>query len=72
MCNLAGRHPYGHDALVAGPVDEYEVSPDYSPSPEEHPALPFYDNEECKYLYFYLVLSKKEIIKAELAGCGFF
>uniref|UniRef100_A0A3Q2YQV7 Latent-transforming growth factor beta-binding protein 4 n=1 Tax=Hippocampus comes TaxID=109280 RepID=A0A3Q2YQV7_HIPCM len=27
MCNLAGRHPYGHDALVAGPVDEYEVNP---------------------------------------------
>ncbi|XP_019737683.1 latent-transforming growth factor beta-binding protein 1 isoform X1 [Hippocampus comes] len=52
MCNLAGRHPYGHDALVAGPVDEYEVSPDYSPSPEEHPALPFYDNEEYPFKAF--------------------
>ncbi|XP_061547020.1 latent-transforming growth factor beta-binding protein 1 isoform X4 [Phycodurus eques] len=52
MCNLGGRHPYGRDALVAGPVHEYEVSPDYSPSPEEHPALPFYDNEEYPFKAF--------------------
>uniref|UniRef100_A0A3B4YU56 Latent-transforming growth factor beta-binding protein 4 n=1 Tax=Seriola lalandi dorsalis TaxID=1841481 RepID=A0A3B4YU56_SERLL len=38
MCNLplgGGWRPYGHDALSAGPVHEYEVSPDYSPSPEQ-------------------------------------
>lgn len=38
MCNLpvgAGRRPYGRDALVAGPVHEYEVSPDYSPTPDQ-------------------------------------
>ncbi|XP_039639452.1 latent-transforming growth factor beta-binding protein 1 [Perca fluviatilis] len=43
MCNLGGRRAYGHDALVAGPVHEYEVSPDYSPLPD--PVLPFYDEE---------------------------
>ncbi|XP_023151954.2 latent-transforming growth factor beta-binding protein 1 isoform X3 [Amphiprion ocellaris] len=55
MCNLpigGGRRPYGHDALVASPVHEYEVSPDYSPSPEQHPALTFYENEEHPYKAF--------------------
>lgn len=53
MCNLplgSGRRPYSHDALSAGPVHEYEVSPNYSPSPEQQAALPFY-NEECEYLH---------------------
>ncbi|XP_022620843.1 latent-transforming growth factor beta-binding protein 1 isoform X1 [Seriola dumerili] len=48
MCNLplgGGRRPYGHDALSAGPVHEYEVSPDYSPSPEQQAVLPFYNEE---------------------------
>ncbi|TRY90772.1 hypothetical protein DNTS_028646 [Danionella cerebrum] len=31
MCNL--RRPYGRDALVAGPVHEYEVGADYNPRP---------------------------------------
>ncbi|XP_044071055.1 latent-transforming growth factor beta-binding protein 1 isoform X8 [Siniperca chuatsi] len=55
MCNLPlgdGRRPYGHDALVAGPVHEYEVSPDYSPSPEQQAVLPFYENEEQPYKAF--------------------
>ncbi|XP_054455660.1 latent-transforming growth factor beta-binding protein 1 isoform X2 [Anoplopoma fimbria] len=46
MCNLGGRQAYGHDALVAGPIHEYEVSPDYSPSQEQQAVLPFYKNEE--------------------------
>ncbi|CAK6973672.1 latent-transforming growth factor beta-binding protein 1 [Scomber scombrus] len=50
MCNLpmgaGGRRAYGQDALVAGPIHEYEVSPDYSPSPEQQGILPFYENEE--------------------------
>ncbi|XP_078101209.1 latent-transforming growth factor beta-binding protein 1, partial [Sander vitreus] len=50
MCNLGGRRTYGHDALVAGPVHEYEVSPDYSPLPD--PVLPFYDNEEPPFKAF--------------------
>ncbi|XP_053730706.1 latent-transforming growth factor beta-binding protein 1 isoform X1 [Synchiropus splendidus] len=53
MCNLplgGGRRAYGRDALVAGPVLEYEVSPDYSPSPERLP--PFYDSEEHSYKAF--------------------
>ncbi|KAM4591721.1 latent-transforming growth factor beta-binding protein 1 isoform 2-T2 [Odontesthes bonariensis] len=52
MCNLplgGGRRPYGHDALVAGPVHEYEVSPDYSPSPEQQLIPPFYEHEEHPY-----------------------
>ncbi|XP_054652632.1 latent-transforming growth factor beta-binding protein 1 isoform X2 [Dunckerocampus dactyliophorus] len=52
MCNLpmgGGHHPYGRDALVAGPVHEYEVSPDYSPSPDQQP---FYDHEEYPYQPF--------------------
>ncbi|XP_076020330.1 latent-transforming growth factor beta-binding protein 1 isoform X2 [Genypterus blacodes] len=48
MCNLpvggGGRRPYGRDALVAGPIHEYEVSPDYSP--EQRAVLPFYEEEE--------------------------
>ncbi|XP_061140649.1 latent-transforming growth factor beta-binding protein 1 isoform X2 [Syngnathus typhle] len=52
MCNLAGRHPYGRDALVAGPLHQYEVSPDYSPSPDDNPALPFYDHEEYPFKAF--------------------
>ncbi|XP_060789207.1 latent-transforming growth factor beta-binding protein 1 isoform X7 [Neoarius graeffei] len=35
MCNIRGsgsvRRPYGQDALVAGPVHEYEVGPEYGP-----------------------------------------
>lgn len=49
MCNVplgGGRRPYGQDALVAGPIHEYEVSPDYSPSPEHQPAPRFYEREE--------------------------
>ncbi|KAL7383283.1 hypothetical protein ABVT39_008186 [Epinephelus coioides] len=45
LCNLDGRQSYGHDALVASPVHEYEVSPDYSPSPEQQAVLPFYDKD---------------------------
>lgn len=57
MCNLplgGGQRLYGHDALVAGPIHEYEVSPDYSPSPEQQAGLPFYENEEGKndFMYF--------------------
>ncbi|AWP14468.1 putative latent-transforming growth factor beta-binding protein 1 [Scophthalmus maximus] len=55
MCNLplgGGRRPYGHDALTAGPVHEYEVGPDYSPSPEQDAALPFYENQEPPYKAF--------------------
>ncbi|XP_026164540.1 latent-transforming growth factor beta-binding protein 1 isoform X2 [Mastacembelus armatus] len=55
MCNLpvdGGQRPYGHDALVAGPVHEYEVSPDYSLSPEQQAALPLYENEEHPYKAF--------------------
>lgn len=55
MCNLRlgdGQRQYGRDALVAGPVHEYEVSPDYSPSPEQQAVLPFYESEEREYLYF--------------------
>ena len=55
MCNIplgGGRRPYGHDALTAGPVHEYEVRPDYSPTPEQEADLPFYENQERKYLYY--------------------
>ncbi|KAM4600055.1 latent-transforming growth factor beta-binding protein 1 isoform 3-T3 [Fundulus diaphanus] len=55
MCNirLAGRlQPYGHDALVAGPVHEYEVSPDYLPSPDEQHVPNFEENEEYRYSAF--------------------
>ncbi|KAI3363428.1 hypothetical protein L3Q82_011574 [Scortum barcoo] len=55
MCNIPlgdGRRPYGRDAVVASPVHEYEVSPDYSPAPEQHAAPPFYENEEHTYKAF--------------------
>lgn len=52
MCNIRqfgdSRRPYGQDALVASPVHEYEISPDYdfqSPSPDS--TLPFYDDYEA-------------------------
>lgn len=51
MCNLplkGGRRPYGHDALVAGPVHEYEVSSDHSPSPAERRVPPFYEEHTYK------------------------
>ncbi|XP_047207241.1 latent-transforming growth factor beta-binding protein 1 isoform X5 [Girardinichthys multiradiatus] len=49
MCNIplgGRRQPYGHDALVAGPVHEYEVSPGYLPSPDEEQFRNLYENEE--------------------------
>ncbi|XP_051280455.1 latent-transforming growth factor beta-binding protein 1 [Dicentrarchus labrax] len=55
MCNRPlgdGRRTYGHDALVAGPVHEHEVSPDYSLSPEQQAVLPFYEKEEHPYKAF--------------------
>ncbi|XP_030012462.1 latent-transforming growth factor beta-binding protein 1 isoform X1 [Sphaeramia orbicularis] len=55
MCNLplaGGRRPYGRDALVAGPVHEYEVNPDYSTPPEQQEALAFYEQEEHSYKAF--------------------
>ncbi|XP_033978251.1 latent-transforming growth factor beta-binding protein 1 isoform X1 [Trematomus bernacchii] len=52
MCNLGWRRAYGRDALVAGPVHEYEVDSDYSPSPEQEGALPFYENEELPFKAF--------------------
>ncbi|CAN9500121.1 unnamed protein product [Ophioblennius macclurei] len=51
MCNLplsSGRRLYGHDALVAGPVGEYEVSPEYSLSPEQRHAPPFPEEHSQK------------------------
>uniref|UniRef100_A0A8C7I575 Latent-transforming growth factor beta-binding protein 1 n=1 Tax=Oncorhynchus kisutch TaxID=8019 RepID=A0A8C7I575_ONCKI len=52
MCNVAmsgGQgHPYGRDALVAGPVQEYEVSLDYEPHPDQPGALPLYEDEETQ------------------------
>ncbi|KAF7661305.1 hypothetical protein LDENG_00265080 [Lucifuga dentata] len=55
MCNLpmgGGQRPYGHDALVAGPIHEYEVSPDYSQSSDQQAVLPLYENEEDSYKAF--------------------
>ncbi|XP_062256693.1 latent-transforming growth factor beta-binding protein 1 isoform X2 [Platichthys flesus] len=55
MCNIplgGGRRPYGHDALTAGPDHEYEVRPDYSPSPEQESVLPFYENQENPFKAF--------------------
>lgn len=62
MCNVGGRQVYGRDALVAGPVHEYEVSPDYSQSPEQHAVLPFYDNEdgECFILQTSFILTEED------------
>lgn len=43
MCNI--RRPYGQDALVAGPIHEYEVSPEYDPRPlNPDGTLPFYED----------------------------
>uniref|UniRef100_A0A8C3ATM4 Latent-transforming growth factor beta-binding protein 4 n=1 Tax=Cyclopterus lumpus TaxID=8103 RepID=A0A8C3ATM4_CYCLU len=53
MCNLGGRRAYGHDALVAGPTHEYEVSPDGPPSAEQRAVLPAFEGlraEECGIL----------------------
>ncbi|XP_051579497.1 latent-transforming growth factor beta-binding protein 1-like isoform X2 [Myxocyprinus asiaticus] len=45
MCNI--RQPYGQDALVAGPVHEYEVGPEYDPQPLNlDDTLPPYDDYE--------------------------
>ncbi|TKS85130.1 Latent-transforming growth factor beta-binding protein 1 [Collichthys lucidus] len=55
MCNLPlseGQRPYGHDALVVGPIHEYEPSTEYSPSSEQRVVLPFYKNEEHPYRAF--------------------
>lgn len=49
MCNLGERRAYGHDALVAGPSHEYEVSPDDRQSAEQRAVLPFYQNVEREY-----------------------
>lgn len=49
MCNLplgGGTRPYSHDALVASPIHEYEVSPDYLPAPEQQAVLSFYEDEK--------------------------
>uniref|UniRef100_A0A3P9HE69 Latent-transforming growth factor beta-binding protein 1 n=1 Tax=Oryzias latipes TaxID=8090 RepID=A0A3P9HE69_ORYLA len=62
MCNVplgGGRRPYGQDALVAGPIHEYEVSPDYSPSPEHQPAPRFYEREEEPYKAFEGLLAEE-------------
>nr|XP_020455549.1 latent-transforming growth factor beta-binding protein 1 isoform X2 [Monopterus albus] len=55
MCNLpvgGEQRLYGQDALVAGPVHEYEVSPDYSLSPEQEAALSYYENKEYPHKAF--------------------
>uniref|UniRef100_A0A8C7KWX8 Latent-transforming growth factor beta-binding protein 1 n=1 Tax=Oncorhynchus kisutch TaxID=8019 RepID=A0A8C7KWX8_ONCKI len=53
MCNVPMRegqgHPYGRDALVAEPVQEYEVNLDYEPRPDQPGALPLYEDEEIAY-----------------------
>ncbi|CAL8298159.1 unnamed protein product [Merluccius merluccius] len=63
MCNIppsGGRRPYGHDAMVAGPVFSYEPAPEaevpredyptrlyYAPRPDQEDALlPLYDDED--------------------------
>uniref|UniRef100_A0A8C7KTA7 Latent-transforming growth factor beta-binding protein 1 n=1 Tax=Oncorhynchus kisutch TaxID=8019 RepID=A0A8C7KTA7_ONCKI len=44
MCNVPMRegqgHPYGRDALVAEPVQEYEVNLDYEPRPDQPGLIP--------------------------------
>lgn len=70
MCNIpwgGGRRPYGNDALVAGPVHEYEVSPDYLPSPEQQLGPTFYENEECEYQSMYFIL--REVLKHKMMLC---
>ena len=59
MCNLplgGERRMYGHDALVAGPVHQYELIPGYLPSEEQQANLHFHESEEREYLYisFYI------------------
>ncbi|XP_062375263.1 latent-transforming growth factor beta-binding protein 1 isoform X2 [Sardina pilchardus] len=65
MCNVpfsgSRSRPYGRDALVAGPVQEYEVGVDYQPSPDYLPrpqipeqtqgshTLPLYEDEDPPY-----------------------
>uniref|UniRef100_A0A8C8F3D2 Latent-transforming growth factor beta-binding protein 1 n=1 Tax=Oncorhynchus tshawytscha TaxID=74940 RepID=A0A8C8F3D2_ONCTS len=53
MCNVPMREgqgrPYGRDALVAEPVQEYEVNLDYEPRPDQPGALPLYEDEEIAY-----------------------
>uniref|UniRef100_A0A3P9A0X9 Latent-transforming growth factor beta-binding protein 1 n=1 Tax=Esox lucius TaxID=8010 RepID=A0A3P9A0X9_ESOLU len=54
MCNVpmsGGRgRPYGPDALVAGPIQEYGL--DYEPGPNQPGTLPLYDHEENPYNAF--------------------
>ncbi|KAL7861431.1 hypothetical protein SRHO_G00128720 [Serrasalmus rhombeus] len=49
LCNIqgtvAGRRPYGRDALVAGPVHEYMISPEYEQRPI-NPGLTVVDDSE--------------------------
>ncbi|XP_043992193.1 latent-transforming growth factor beta-binding protein 1 isoform X3 [Gambusia affinis] len=55
MCNIplgGRRQPYGHDALVAGPVHEYEVSPDYLTSPEQQHSRNVYEDKEYRFSAF--------------------
>ncbi|KAL0964406.1 hypothetical protein UPYG_G00323420 [Umbra pygmaea] len=56
MCNVpisGGRgRPYGRDALVAGPVQEYDVGLDYRPSPDLPDVLPLYEDQENPYNAF--------------------
>ncbi|XP_064868883.1 latent-transforming growth factor beta-binding protein 1 isoform X6 [Oncorhynchus nerka] len=53
MCNVPMREgqgrPYGRDALVADPIQEYEVNLDYEPRPDQPGALPLYEDEEIAY-----------------------
>lgn len=52
MCNVHlgdGQRPYGRDALVAIPDQDYEVNLE----PSEHQAaLPFYENREREYFLY--------------------
>lgn len=54
-----GYRPYGRDALTAGPVHEYDFSPDYHPSSEQQEALPFYDSQERKYFLLLFLYKEK-------------
>lgn len=69
MCNIpwgGGRRPYGNDALVAGPVHEYEASPDYLPSPEQQLGPTFDDNEECEYQSYPKSFIWREALKHQM------
>uniref|UniRef100_A0AAR2LG16 Latent-transforming growth factor beta-binding protein 3 n=1 Tax=Pygocentrus nattereri TaxID=42514 RepID=A0AAR2LG16_PYGNA len=54
LCNIqgtvAGRRPYGRDALVAGPVHEYMISPEYEQRPGRYDAFEGLRAEECGIL----------------------